>query len=323
MDGHRHVYRFDPADIEAALGRRYSVGPEIAVGGQGAVFRATRTSRPDGIAANDVVALKLHLYRSQDIRVQREITAMGNVSHPNLARLIEHGYCDVTNRHMRYVAWEFIEGQPLSVLLKNGPLLESQVLAIGLDVSAALAEIWSRHIVHGDIKPSNIMLRDSGGDMMLASVGRAVLIDLGAARYLDQDNPRAPLRPSGDSDQDDTLAPLKPLGTWGYFSPEQIKRVKALSCASDVFSLGVVMLQCLLGRHPTDYDQSALADGIRASGGRLAASVGLLCVLDRMLSARPTFRPNPAELIRRFQGLQQTMQAEFAKGARAPGKAQD
>jgi hypothetical protein len=45
-------------DIEAALGRRYIVGPEIAVGGQGAVFKATRIIRKDGIAVNDVVALK-------------------------------------------------------------------------------------------------------------------------------------------------------------------------------------------------------------------------------------------------------------------------
>jgi serine/threonine-protein kinase len=298
MAVHPYVYRFGPADIQAALGERYSVGPEIAVGGQGAIFRAIRASRPDGTPANDLVALKLHFYRRQDIRAQREIIAMEKISHPNLARLIEHGHCDVAGRHTRYVAWEFIEGQPLSVRLKNGPLLESEVLALGRDVSAAIAEIWSRHIVHGDIKPSNIMLRDSG---------TAVLIDLGAARYLDQGG--AP----------DTL---NPLGTLGYFSPEQIRGKRALSCASDVFSLGVVMLQCLLGRHPTDYHQSPLTDGIRASGERLAASVGLLSTLDKMLVASPTFRPSPAELNRRFQRLQQRMEAGFAMGARANQKAQ-
>src|SRR5450759_376863 len=145
MDDHPFV----PADIEAALGRRYIVGPEIAIGGQGVVFRATRTSRLDGTAANDVVALKLYLYRSQDIRVKREITAMENISHPTLARLIEHGYCGVAGRPTRYVAWEFIDGQSLSDRLKSGRLLESKVLAIGRDVSVAIAEIWSRRIVHG------------------------------------------------------------------------------------------------------------------------------------------------------------------------------
>jgi eukaryotic-like serine/threonine-protein kinase len=291
------VHPFVPADIEAALGRRYILGPEIAVGGQGAVFRATRASRPDGTAANDVVALKLYLYHSQDNRVQREITAMENISHPTLARLIEHGYCGMDGKPTRYVAWEFIDGQSLSDRLKSGPLLESEVLPIGRDVSAAIAEIWSRRIVHGDVKPSNIMLRCSGG---------AVLIDLGAARHLEHDN---------------TLAARRPFGTVGYLSPEQAIGA-TLSCASDIFSLGVVMLQSLLGQHPTGYDQNAVADGIRASGRRLAVSTGLLCKLDTMLSKRPTFRPSPAGLSGYFQRLQQRMEAESAMGARAPRKVQ-
>jgi serine/threonine protein kinase len=298
----QYVCKFVPADIDAALGWRYIIGPEIAVGGQGAVFRATRTSRPDGTAANEVVALKLYFDRRRNIREQPEITAMGNVSHPNLAQLIEHGNCDVAGRHARYVAWEFIEGQPLSVQLRSGRLLESEVLAIGRDVAAAIAEIWTRRIVHGDIKPSNIMLRNS--DTTLGSVDSAVLIDLGVARNLDQGN----IRTLDRSDRRRSAG--WPVGTWGYFSPEQIKGTKALSCASDVFSLGVVMLQCLLGRHPTDDDQTAITDGIRASGGRVAASGGLLCALDMMLSPLPTFRPNPAELSHRFQRLRQTQKAQ-------------
>ena len=295
MDDHP----FLPAEVESALGRRYTVGPEIALGGQGAVFKATRVSRPDGTAANDVVALKLHLYQSQDIRVQREIGAMENVSHPTLPRLIEHGYCHVAGRETRFVAWEFIDGQTLSQRLTSEVrLLESEVLRIGTDVAAAIVEIWSRRIVHGDIKPSNIMLRDSG---------RAVLIDLGSARHLRQDNSPAARRPAG---------------TWGYLSPEQIRAESALSCASDVFSLGIVMLQALLGRHPTDYHQSALSEGIRASGGNLAVSYGLLCALDQMLSARPSFRPTPAELGSRFQRLQEMMDEEYAKNSRPPQKDQ-
>ena len=293
MDDHPFV----PAEIEAALGQRYIVGREIAVGGQGVVFKATRAFRPDGTATNDVVALKLHFYRGQDYRVQREITAMENISHPSLARLIEHDYCDVAGRHTRYLAWEFIEGQALSARLSAGPLLESEVLPMGRDVSAAIAAIWSQRIIHGDIKPSNIMLRDSGG---------AVLIDLGAARQLEQDR---------------TFASRRPYGTLGYFSPEQI-RAESLSCASDVFSLGIVMLQSLLGRHPTDYDQTALKDGIRASG-RLAVSTGLICMLDKMLSARPAFRPSPTALSDFFQKLQQRTEDELAIDARAPQKDQD
>jgi serine/threonine protein kinase len=220
MAVHQYSCLFVPIDIEAALDRRFIVGPEIAVGGQGAVFCATRICRPDGAAVNDLVALKLHFHPNQDIRIQREIAAMHNVSHPNLARLLEHGWCDVAGRHIRYIASEWIEGQPLSVQLKNGPLLESEVLAIGRDVSAAIAEIWSRRIVHGDIKPANIMLRSAGGYMMLGSADSAVLIDLGGARYLDQEHARTTLRPTRYFDEDDdTAAALKPFATRGYFSP--------------------------------------------------------------------------------------------------------
>ena len=318
MDVHEYICQFVPADIEAALGRRYIVGPEIAAGGQGVVFRATRTFRPDGAATNDVVALKLLFDRRRNDRVPPEVTAAENFSHENLAGLIEHGYCDVAGRNTRYLAWEFITGQPLSLLLRNGPLLESEVLAIGRDVSTAIAQIWSRRIVHADIKPSNIMIRNSGEDIRFGSVSRAVLIDLGAARYLDQDK-ISTLRPLERRER----RVRKPFGTWGYFSPEQIRGTSALTCASDVFSLGVVMLQCLLGHHPTSYDQTALADGFRASQARVAASVGLLSALDTMLWPLPAVRPNPAQLSQRFESLRRTMQEEFAKGARAPMKAQD
>jgi serine/threonine protein kinase len=226
----RYICRFVPEDIEAALGRRYMIGPEIAVGGQGAVFRATRASRPDGTPANDDVALKLHFDRRKNARVHPEITATENFSHPNLARPVEHGYCDVAGRHTRYVAWEFIEGQSLRALLRNGPLLESEVLAIGRDILSAIAEIWSQRIVHADINPSNIMLRNSDSHIVVGSVDSAVLIDLGAARYLDQHDTRT-LRPSRTLDQHDRRAAYRPWGTWGYFSPEQIRGEQALTCA--------------------------------------------------------------------------------------------
>ncbi len=292
------VHPFEPADIEAALGHRYAVGREIAIGGQGVIFKATRISQADGSAANDVVALKLNLHPYQESRVEREITTVENISHPSLARLIEHGYCEVAGSRTRYVAWEFVEGQTLSHRLRiGGRLLDADVLPLGRDVAAAIAAIWSRRMVHGDIKPSNIMLRESGG---------AVLIDLGAAR---------------DSEHDNTIAARRPFGTWGYFSPEQA-RGEMVSCASDIFSLGVVMLECLLGRHPTAHHQNGLDEGFRATSFKLGANPSLLGMLDKMLSERSTFRPIPGDLSRYFQSLLQRMEAESATGAPAPRKAQ-
>ena len=293
---------FEPEQIEAAVGGRYTVGPQIAVGGQGVVFRAARNSRPDGTPANDSVALKIHFSAGQAIRVQREIAAMESISHPNLARLIEHGYCDVAGKHTRYIAYEFIEGQSLKQRLKlGGRLLESEALPIGRDISEAIAELWSHGIVHGDIKPSNIMLRESGG---------AVLIDLGILRCAEEQRIVRPLRPV------DSFAPeqIRPWGTVGYFSPEQA-RGERLSCASDIFSLGIVLLESLQGWHPTNYDQRALENGTRASGRRLDVSPGLLSVLDRMLMATPKSRGRLDKLSHYFQMLQQRLEADCARGA--------
>lgn len=198
-----------PAEIETALERRYAIGENIATGGQGTVFRATRLSHPDGTATDDSVALKLYLDPTQALRVQREVIAMEALSHPTLARMLEHGYCYVAGRKMLYVAYEFIEGQSLKQRLKNGGrLLESEVLPIGRDVSAAIAALWSHRIVHGDIKPGNIMLRESGG---------AVLIDLGILRFVEEDRATRPLRPV----EHFSPVQVRPWGTPGYLSPEQ------------------------------------------------------------------------------------------------------
>lgn len=293
---------FVPEEIEAALDGRYIVGPEIGVGSQGAVFKATRLSRPDGTATDDVVALKLHLSAGKTVRVQREITAMESLSHPNVGRMIEHGYCDVAGRQTGYIACEFIEGQSLKNRLRGGRLLESEVVQIGRDISAAIAALWEQRIVHGDIKPSNIMLRESGS---------AVLIDLGVASFFNEEaGPRS-------------LTPGLPEqfwhgGTLGYMSPEQAKGQRRLSCASDIFSLGVVLLESIQGWHPTNFDQLALANGIRASGGKLTVSSGLLRTLDMMLIGHPPrARGRVGKLSGYFQMLEMMTVEKFASGAGA------
>ena len=294
---------FVPEEVEAAMGRRYQIGSKIASGGQGAVFRATRTSRADGTASNDLVALKLHFDPREAVRVEREVTALETLSHPNLERLIEHGHCYVGNRKTRYIAYEFIEGQTLRQRLKiGGKLLEHELLPIARDVSAAIAALWSQRIVHGDLKPSNIMLRKSG---------EAVLIDLGVLRIF-QESAGRPLRPVGYFSPD----LVRGWGTLGYLSPEQARGEK-LTCASDIFSLGVVMLECLQGWHPTKGDQGALMDGIPASERGLDVSPGLLRVLGKMLVATPRLRGNVTRLSGYFQLLQQRWDQKLTGGAHA------
>jgi len=168
---------FEPAQIEAALGGRYRVGSELRVGGQGAVFKATRIKTEDGKAVADEVALKLHLDPRQDVRVEREIRAMQGLSHHALARLVEHGFCELSGVRTRYIAWEFIEGQALDERISSGALSVTEVADFAPDVCSAIQVIWSKRIVHRDINPKNVMTRSKGG---------GVLIDLGGARHLDE-----------------------------------------------------------------------------------------------------------------------------------------
>jgi serine/threonine-protein kinase len=271
---------FNPREVETALDSRYVLGAEVRVGGQGVVYRATRVRDSAGDHRNNEVALKLHLDPRQDQRVEREIGAAKDLRHPALATLLEDGTIVINGRLTRYIAWEFIAGEPLDVRLSRGPLNESEVLRIARDVTLAIDAIWSKHIVHRDINPKNIMVRADGS---------AVLIDLGGARHIDNTT---------------ITAPGATFGTVGYFSPEQFRAEHGLTSASDVFALAVVLLECLLGRHPTAHDQVQLATS-PPSADVLAPNTRkeFRQIVDAMLKIRAPFRPSLSFLQREFARL--------------------
>ncbi len=265
----------------AALGGRFSIQQQLGIGGQGVVYRATRTLALDGSVAADAVALKLHTDPGQDARVEREIAAMQRLRHPNLANLLEHGRVVIDGKAVRYVAWEFIEGESLDRRLVVGALAPRTVACIGRDVARAIAHIWTARIVHRDVNPKNIMLRVGERD--------AVLIDLGVARHLDEKT----LTATGMT-----------WGTMGYISPEQANALQQLTCQSDVFCLGVVLQQALCGRHPTNGDQLQLVTAPpRTASVAPGAPVAVAEVIDRMLLLRPAFRPTPSAVADVFGAL--------------------
>ena len=274
---------FSPREIEAALGNRYVLGTELRVGGQGVVYRATRVRDAGGTHRNNEVALKLHLDPRQDLRVEREIDAAKDLRHAALATLLEDGTVVINGRVTRYIAWEFIKGEPLDVRLSRGPLSELETLRVARDVTLAVGAIWSKHIVHRDINPKNIMVRADGS---------AVLIDLGGARHIDNTT---------------ITAPGVTFGTFGYFSPEQFRAEHGLTCASDIFALAVVLLECLVGRHPTAFDQNQLATS-PPSVDALAPNAGkeFRQIIGAMLRVRAPFRPTLSFLQKEFERLLNT-----------------
>jgi serine/threonine protein kinase len=274
----------DPFPIDGVLrqlGDRFEIGEPLSRGGQGIVYRAKRIACADGRADSTYVALKFYLHSSQDERVKREIVALQDYPHPNLAHLLEHGSVILDGRPVPFIVWEFVVGQALNERLRKGPLPPSTVARIGRDVAKALDHIWKKRIVHRDVNPKNIILRT--GEM------EAVLIDLGVARHLD----RTPITGPGIT-----------WGTRGYLSPEQCRAESNLTCGSDVFSLGVSLQEALCARHPTDGDQRRLL-GTRPVTLQIAPQTHkeLAAMIDSMLRPRSAFRPLPGRIVQECERL--------------------
>jgi serine/threonine protein kinase len=272
--------------IAASLGPRFRIDGEVRRGGQGIVFKARRLRTPAGEPAADTVALKVYAPGTQLARVTREIDALERIRHANVANLLEHGTLTLELGPAIYVACDFIEGVALDErLLASGPLSYRTVAVIGQNISAALAQMWSHRIVHRDVNPKNIMLRIGERE--------AVLIDLGIARHV-----RLHALTSGG----------QAWGTEGYMSPEQNRAEQLLSSLSDVFSLGVVLQEAILGRHPNGGDQqsvmrrTSMTEDIDPN-----VPTELATVIDKMLSLRPAFRQQPVKLAEIFERLVTTL----------------
>ncbi|WP_296606909.1 serine/threonine protein kinase [Nocardioides sp.] len=253
------------------LGGRYRLAERIGAGGMGAVYRAhdTRLDRP--------VAVKM-LHQGRDVdevtraRLRVEARLAGTVRHPGVVQVFDYGEEPSPDGTSPYVVMQYVEGTPLSHLLREGGAMPpARAAALVGDVARALDAAHAAGVVHRDLKPSNILVTPEG---------RAVLVDFGVARS-------------------DTMEPLTEtgliIGSADYLSPEQVQGQRATS-ASDVFGLGVVAHQCLSASSPFHRDTQAatvlarlhedppeLPESVPAPLRRLIASM-----LDRDPAARPT-----------------------------------
>jgi serine/threonine-protein kinase len=209
-----------------------TIGPYLLLevlgeGGSATVFRAERDL--DGV--RQAVALKLlhrGLYSPQAQRLfRRERQALASLSHPNIAHLIDGG---VTDSGHPYLVMEYIDGAPITQYAAQQQLDVHARLRLLAVVCRAVAAAHRALIVHRDLKPSNILVDDEG---------RVKLLDFGIAKLLGDELDEAGTTLTG-------YAPLTPA----YAAPEQFSG-GAISTATDVFALGVVLHELLLGERPT------------------------------------------------------------------------
>jgi serine/threonine-protein kinase len=157
-----------------------------------------------------------------EARFYTEAKAAGGLNHPNIIIIYDIG----KSGHLVYMAMEYIEGRELRELLAQGqPLPVVQAVDVAAQVAEGLAYAHQHQVVHRDIKPANIMITPQG---------RAKIADFGIAR----------MRSSETRTQTGVI-----LGSPKYISPEQVVGKRA-DHRSDIFSLGIILYECLTGATP-------------------------------------------------------------------------
>lgn len=208
----------------------YRIHHEIGRGGMGVVYKAEQaidehTTQP--------VAIKV-IKRGMDSdaivrRFKQERALLAALNHPTIARLLDGG---TTDDGRPYFVMEHIKGQPITIYCDEHKLTVDERLALFETVCEAVQFAHQNLIVHRDLKPSNILVTETGV---------VKLLDFGIAKLLDteqQDTDGLPL----------TITGMRPL-TPEYASPEQM-RGEALTTASDVYALGVLLYELLVGQRP-------------------------------------------------------------------------
>lgn len=228
----------------AAIGP-YVIEQEIGRGGMGVVWRAHRA---DGLVKRPVALKLLHagFYSSELLaRFARERDILAALTHPNIARLYDAG---ATESGQPFLALEYVEGQPLTKYCDEHRLGVRSRLDLLRQVLEAVQYAHSHLVIHRDLKPSNILV---------TAAGQVLLLDFGIAKLV--------------SESDGQGTALTQFGavalTPDYASPEQIAG-EAVSTASDVYSLGVVLFELLTGERPyrlTRNSRRALEDAILSS----------------------------------------------------------
>jgi predicted ATPase/predicted Ser/Thr protein kinase len=264
---------------------RYEVVSRIGRGGMGEVYRAR------DVSLGREVALKLprqpYAGGTEAVRrFEQEARAASSLNHPNIITVHEIGETD----GRRFIAMELVDGRSLSPMIGQA-LPPRDLLHIGRQLAKALAVAHAAGIVHGDVKPENVMLRTDG---------YVKVLDFGIARL-------ASIPSADDSATGPTAAAATAmLGTPRYMAPEQARGEPA-SAPSDVFACGVVLYELATGRHPFIVDTATSSSrASRASepiapssgGSRLPSAVEalLLRMLEPLPVARPTARDVAAAL---------------------------
>src|SRR5688500_2222402 len=194
------------------LSGRYRLDAQVGAGGMSTVYLAF-----DQTLERRVAIKLMHREFASDSdqleRFRREARAVAQLSHPHIVGAIDAG----ADEGRPYIVCEYAEGETLKERIRRmGRLPVDEAIAYAIEIARALGSAHSRHIVHRDVKPQNVLIDAEGS---------AKVTDFGIARTLDQDG---------------LTADGRVLGTTDYVSPEQALG-HDVNSQSDIYSLGIVL----------------------------------------------------------------------------------
>ena len=261
----------------STIAQRFEIERRVSAGGMSAVFRAT------DLRGGGIVAVKVLYGRDageHKERLYREARILEKLSHPGIVKHVAHGE---TEDGMPFLAMEWIVGETLGKRLARVGLTMGESVKMVTRIAETLAVAHAKGIIHRDIKPGNLLLRDTDFD-------RPALIDFGIARM-----------GLGASAITNTGVML---GTLGYMAPEQARGTKQLDARADVFALGAVLFKCITGlpAFAGDDEIAILAKMLfeappRVRDIRKDVPAALDDLLARMLSRDPMQRPTDGGVV--------------------------